>query len=199
MKQKQYDLFSNRTTGHRAFVSSRVSHGGAPAKGRRKIARPLDRRKPLHVVLKSSVAKGRLSLLSSRHRLVVEKTLRERAVQFGVKIHSFQNMGNHLHVLISFTNRELVQNFLRTVTALIARAVTGAKKGKPFGKRFWDGLAFTRVISGFKDFQSTEAYLHKNEVERVVGKEGRAALEDFEERRRSLRRKIRRKFQCQVL
>jgi hypothetical protein len=41
-------------------------------------------------------------------------------------------MSNHIHIVATFQNRVALQNFLRTSTALIARAMTGARKGRPF-------------------------------------------------------------------
>jgi REP element-mobilizing transposase RayT len=144
----------------------RISHGGDLRAGKRKISRPLDRKKPVHVVLKSSLAKGRLSFLSVKNRLIVDSIVRKSAHRFGVTIKSFENMGNHIHLVLSFKEREGFQNFLRAVASLIARSVTGAKKGKPFGRKFWDSLAFTRVITGFRDFKSIMHYMFKNALER---------------------------------
>ncbi len=48
--------------------------------------------------------------------------------------------------MIQSEQRESHQNYLRTLAGLLARAVTGAKKGSRKG-RFWDGLAWSRVVS----------------------------------------------------
>ena len=141
----------------------------------------------MHLTLKSSAAKGNLSLLSVKNRLFVEKTIRERAQQFGVSIQRLENMGNHVHAILKFKRREDFQNFLRTITALIARFVTGAKRGRPFGKKFWDALAFTRVVTSFRDLMKLDNYLNKNAVERFAGKTGREAIEESEARFRKER------------
>ena len=182
MQIRQTDFFAK----DREQAPHRVSHGGDLRQGRRKICRPLDHKKPLHLVLKSSFATGRLSFLTAKNRLFVEATLRAQASRKGLTIHSFQNVGNHLHLIIRFSKRLAFQNFLRTVTALIARFVTGARRGKPFGKRFWDELAFTRVLTGFKDFRAMQNYLIKNEVERKLGAEMREAVEVIEAKRRKM-------------
>jgi REP element-mobilizing transposase RayT len=129
-------------------------------------------------VLKASCAKGKLSLLT--HKLIVKKIITERARQFRVTLHYGENMGNHLHVVATFARREDFQNFLRTVTALIARAVTDARKGKPFGQRFWDQLAYTRAITGRRDARGVQNYLQKNQIERDYGVLGRQAVEERE-------------------
>ena len=169
---RQDDLFQN----DKKLAPRRITHGGSRAHGR--ATRPLDRKRSVHLVLKSSSAKGKMSLLT--HKLKVKKILDDRAKQFHVKIHKQENMGNHIHVVASFARREGFQHFLRTVTALIAREVTGARKGRPFGRRFWDELAFTRVVMGWRDYRSVTNYLKKNEIEREHGALGRRAVEEYE-------------------
>src|SRR5262249_50944354 len=122
---------------------------------------------------------GRLSLLGAKNRVEVERILQDRAKQFKIKVHSRVNVGNHLHIVASFPNSELFKNFLRTVTCLIARVVTGAKKGKPFGKRFWDHLAFTRVVNGSRDFFGLMKYLERNRIEAENGRLARRTVEEY--------------------
>ena len=187
MRAKQRDFFEK----DRAVGPRRVAHGGSLAIGKRKVARPIDTKKPIHLVLKSSHAKSKLSMLSFGNRLNIEKILRTRAAEFGVVIQGYENMGNHLHVIAKFKSRAMFQNFLRIVTGLIARHVTGAKRGKPFGKRFFDQLAFTRVVNGLKDFRGLKVYLEKNEIERDVHPRARADFENAERDERLARRKRR--------
>ncbi|RYZ66339.1 MAG: hypothetical protein EOP05_19285 [Proteobacteria bacterium] len=173
MRAKQADFFEkNREVGPR-----RSQHGGSISRGKRKVSRPLDTRKPVHLVLKSSSARLKMSFLAFKNKVAVQKIVRERAKQFGVAIHGFELMSDHVHLVASFESRAMFQSFLRTITGLIARHVTGAKKGKPFGKRFFDGLAFTRVVQGLKDMRGLKIYLFKNEVERDVHPMARADLE----------------------
>lgn len=143
------------------FKPSPKAHGGDLNKKKRKGRRPLDPKRPLHVVMRSSKARKRLSLLRYHH--MIDKILRNNAEQFRVSIYSWANSGNHLHILIRGKTRGEIQNFLRTVPALIARLVTGAKKGRPFKERFWDQLVFTRVLNSWKrEFKSVLAYIEWN-------------------------------------
>jgi len=185
MKPKQLDFFSKE----REHAPNRRSHGGGDARGLRKVARPLDTRQPIHIVLKSSHARGRLSFLGTKNRLLVEKTVRQWARRFHVKIHGLENVGTHIHVIASFPKRECFGHFLRTVTALIAREITGARKGRPFGKRFWDDLAFTRVITGWRDLRGMKNYLFKNALERDLGALSRKTVEDYERAEREAKRR----------
>ena len=166
----QKSFFKNKSE----FSKSRISHGGGSV-GRRKVFRPLDRKKPLHIVLKSSHAKGRMSLLS--RKLEVRELVEKKAAKYQIKIHGFENMGNHLHLMVSFKSRKGIQDFMRVISGLIARVVTGAQKGKAFGKRFWDHLAFTRIVMGRRDFAKMTHYLAKNEVERTNGTAIRKGVE----------------------
>jgi REP element-mobilizing transposase RayT len=149
---------------------------------------------------------------------VVKRILTERARQFGVVVHHYENMGNHLHLVVSFAKREGFRNFLRTVTAIIAREVTGARKGQPFVAknvginfgtdfvtnsgpnvvsnaatakrvRFWDGLAVTRVITGLRDLRGIKNYLEKNALEREIGPLSRYTVEQYEAAERKARRR----------
>lgn len=190
LRAKQLDFFEkNREIGPRRLV-----HGGLTSAGKRKVARPLDAKKSVHLVLKSSHAKGCMSFLAYRNRLVIEQMIRERAAQFCVVIQGFENMGNHCHLVVRFKTRALFQKFLKTVTGLIARHVTRARRGRPFGQRFFDQLAFTRIVQGIRDFRGLIGYFFKNEVEREVGPQARAALE-AEQTERARRN---RKSKCQA-
>jgi len=182
---KQKDLFGS-TSDYRA---NRISHGGELSKGRRKMIRPLDRNKPLHVIFKSSLAKGQYSFLNVNHRLKIESLIQGLAKRFGIKIHRMENVGNHIHLVLSFAKRIGMQSFLRSVPALIARLVTGARRAKAFGKKFWDHLVFTRVVTGRRDFQSLMNYMQKNQIERESGPLNRKAVEFYEEVQRKAKRR----------
>lgn len=122
------------------------AHGGGSLKGARKERRPLSENKLTHVVLSSSEAKGRLAFSTPANRKAIADILNDRSDQFGVTVESVEARAGRLHIVLTFKNRLKFQGFLRTITALIARRVTGAKKGNPFGRKFWDHIAFTRSI-----------------------------------------------------
>lgn len=146
------------------------THGGVSLKKRRKIKRPLAPNVPTHLVLKSRKARGELSFI--KNKKIVEDLLKQKSRKFFVEVLDFVNMGNHLHLKVRFKDPKKFQQFLKSFTALLARKITGAKKGKKFGK-FWDGLAFTRVItSKFEEMQLT-GYFECNHIEREVGQKQR--------------------------
>jgi hypothetical protein len=78
---------------------------------------------------------------------------------------------------------------MKVTTGLIARFMTKAQRGKPFGQRFWDGLAFTRIVKGARDESGVRNYLAKNRTEREEGSHMRKALEFHEAVEREARKR----------
>ena len=147
------------------FVKA-MSFGGSKLKKRRKIARPLIPGAIHHVVLKSCKAIGSLSFY--KNKTLTAELLKDRSRKYFVEIIQWVNMGNHLHLKVRFKNRQNFQNFLRTFTAILARKITGAHRSKSFG-RFWDGLAFTRIITTKFEELGLKAYFEANHRQRELG------------------------------
>lgn len=150
----------------------RNTHGGVSLRRRRKVRRPLVPGRVTHVVFKSSKAKGDLSFY--KNKALVNSLLRERARKFFVDVVDFVNMGNHLHLKVRFKDEARFQNFLRTFAALLARRITGAKKGIRFG-RFWDGLVYTRVLFSKIEELGLQGYFEGNHRQRELGYSERVA------------------------
>jgi hypothetical protein len=165
MRSTQTNLFEYFGDAPSKTRYGRTTHGGLQTKRVRKNERPLSTKKSIHLVLKSKEAKGTLSFLHFKNKNVVEKIIREKARKFGIKIQDFANVGNHLHLKIKISSRENFQKFLKAITTLIARKVTGAKKGKPFGRPFWEGLAFTRIITSSLQELNLKGYIQANRLE----------------------------------
>lgn len=158
----QLDLIPKNKT--KAFES--LSHGGVKTKSKRKTKRPLLTNKITHVVLKSSKAKGDFSFY--KNKKIVLSILKERSKKYFIEILDLVIMENHLHLKVRFKNKDYFRNFLRTYTALLARKITKAKKGKVFG-RFWDGLVFTRVLTSAYEILGLKGYFQANRIERENG------------------------------
>jgi hypothetical protein len=144
----------------------RHTHGGVNLKKRRKIKRPLQAGRITHVVFKSSKAKGSLSFYA--HKGLVKMLLKQRAQKFFVEVLDSVNMGNHLHLKVRFKDEIRFKNFLRTFAALLARKITGAKKGQRFGK-FWDGLVYTRILFSKLEELGLRGYFEGNHRQRELG------------------------------
>lgn len=139
--------------------SSSTSHGGEKGLGKRKEKRPIRTKSPMHICLKSNVAQGKLSLFF--HRKFIENLFQNLGKKFQVQVIDYANVGNHLHLIMRSQSRDGFKNFLRTFSALTARRVTGARKGRPFGK-FWSHLAWSRVLTYGRTLEIALGYLQKN-------------------------------------
>jgi REP element-mobilizing transposase RayT len=146
------------------------THGGMKLKKRRKVARPLVAGAVTHLVLTSSKAKGEFSFY--RHKKVVEHLLRDRARLYFIEIIDFVNMGNHLHIKVRFKDTVRFKNFLRAFCGLLPRKLTHAHRGTRFG-RFWDGLAYTRVLLTKLEEFGLRAYFEGNRREKDLGPQAR--------------------------
>ena len=149
------------------------THGGVSLKKRRKTARPLIPGLITHVVFKSSKAKGGLSFY--KHKRLVTKLLNEKKKKFFIEILDWVNMGNHLHLKVRFKDRTRFAQFLKSFTALLARQITGAKRGNKFGK-FWDGLVYTRVLLTKLEEYGLRGYFEANHRQREYGYTERATF-----------------------
>ncbi len=144
------------------WKNQKKNHGGQESKGKRKGARPIATKRPMHVTLKSTRARGHWNML--RHASGVENAIHETARRFQVRILRFQNVGNHLHLGLQASTRENFQNFLRVVTQKIMFLITKARKGSPQG-RFWRHLAFSRVVEWGPDWRNVKNYFERNRLE----------------------------------
>ena len=150
-------------------------HGGDLNLGRRKEMRPLDRKKVIHVTMRAGKARGPLSFRTRRNFVFIADTVRSKAEKFGVKVQSWANVGNHLHLQVRMRSRKEFGQFLKAMTGTIARHVTGARRGKKFGK-FWDGLVHTRVLTSKREELSLSRYILLNQVEGEYGTWARQKL-----------------------
>ena len=100
-------------------------------------------------------------MLHPRHCKRVESLVHTAARRFGIRVYRYANVGNHLHLLVQTRKSRDFQNFLRFLTGAVAFAVSGARKGNPIG-RFWEKLAYTRIVSWGREFETVTAYFIKN-------------------------------------
>lgn len=176
---QQQSFFDYHKTHSTKRKYGRTTHGGTNTKGHRKEQRPLANRKWHHLTLKSSKAKGTWSFLLPKNQALVNEILLEKAKRWGVELRDTVNMGNHLHMKCKFSNKKNFQNFLRVITCLIARKITGAHRGNKLSSGFWQGLAFTRVLkTSIEEFQ-LRGYFKAN---RIQAKNGTKAREEYLEK-----------------
>lgn len=131
--------------------------------------RPLATKHSMHLVLRSSKAKGEQSFRHSKNRNHIERITTKFAKKYGVRILSLANVGNHLHYHIQLTQRLTYKPFIRALTSAIAMAVTGTSRWRPLKKTrrdcFWDYRPFTRIVFGLKAFLALRDYVEVNQLE----------------------------------
>jgi hypothetical protein len=155
---------------------TRCQHGGAIRQRRRKLARPVSTRRPMHLTLSSQRARGPWSL--RRHERAVAEVLRASARRHNVRVYEFANVGSHLHLLVRARRREDFQAFLRSFAGLVARRVTGSRRGRPLeGGPFWSALAWSRLVAWGRDYMGVRHYIFRNRIEATDGSAVRRALE----------------------
>jgi REP element-mobilizing transposase RayT len=155
---------SSRKTQLCFLPSVQLNHGGTTRAGKRKIARPIDPKRPMHVSLKSTQARGALSLLHPKNSKRIKTETTRLASHYEIRIYQFANSGNHFHLLLSGRTRKAIQSFMKALSSRIAQLVTGARKGSAFG-RFWDSTFFSRVVNWGRDFTGMRFYVLKNQLE----------------------------------
>ena len=173
MRAAQLQLFTQ------AQNRSRREHGGSIRQGQRKLARPLATKRPLHLVLRSLRATKSWSFLHRANRARVHALVIDTAARYGIRLYRFENVGNHLHLVVQGRTRKGIRAFLRVLPQRLMFAVTGARKGSPVG-RFFDGILYSRVVSWGREFKILDSYLWKNALEalgldRTIVAEWRAA------------------------
>ncbi len=165
MKRAQLKLFRQ----HKLFF------GGSRLKGNPSRARPFSKKCVCHIVLKSRHAVGDKSFLSRRNKNFVEGIIKNSSKRFYVTVRRFTNVGNHLHIVLQSPTADAQRNFLRTISALIARRVTNSHRGSPMKvEKFWDARPFSRLVPWGKAYQAILNYLSLNSLEAIGFSKGEA-------------------------
>jgi hypothetical protein len=149
------------------FKKTSRAYGGELMKRRkgRLHGRPLDTKNTMHLVLRSSKARGVWSFRAGGNQRKIEAITSRFALKFGVLILQLANVGNHLHFQLRLTNRGGYRPFIRALTSAIMMAVTGASRWNPLGIKFWDYRPFTRVVVGLRGFLKLRDYVKINQWE----------------------------------
>jgi REP element-mobilizing transposase RayT len=152
------------------FKKTKNQFGGSLILGKRKTARVLDTRKPIHFVLKSQKS---IQLHSNRRQL--RQLLFRFAKKFGVRIYSESVQKDHWHFCIKITHRILYRSFIRALTGTIGarerlrRSFTSEARSGPialkFGKGLWIQRPFSRIVTWGRDFLNVLDYILLNECE----------------------------------
>lgn len=142
------------------------SYGGTLRKKRKgRGARPISKKDSMHLILKSSKAKGDWSFKRKENAQKIKTILDKFAKKYGVGINSVANVGNHLHIHMKLASRGTYKPFIRAVTSAIAIAITGVSRWKKIDIKFWDHRPFTRVVQSWRAVLTMNDYMMINQLE----------------------------------
>ncbi|OFZ10860.1 MAG: hypothetical protein A2Z20_03905 [Bdellovibrionales bacterium RBG_16_40_8] len=148
--------------------------------------RTVSTRYSMHLVLRSSQARGVWSLVRPKNRDMISRVLTKHARRTQAKILGIGNAGNHLHLRVQFMSRELYLHFIRAVAGEIAlhikrianissgtHANTNNNHGddtllnqSTFQKRnFWDHRPFSSIVATMKYAARLADYIVINNIE----------------------------------
>ncbi len=127
--------------------------------------RPLSSKESMHLVLRSSLAKGLWSFRHPKNFSKVTRFITNFSDKKGIRIIRAANVGNHLHFQIRIPNRTLYKAWIRGLTSGLAMLVAGRDELKALGRGFWDYRPFTRVIRGLRALLNLRDYIYINQYE----------------------------------
>lgn len=176
-KAKQIQLFKTDLR----FFGGRLLHG------KRRSARPLSSKESIHVVMRSSWAKGTNSFLHTRNKNEILRLIKIISKQYFIKIYQTALVGNHLHLVINISHRRNYKTFARVLSSRIASHVMrqqsfkvfkrslqnqewgdphpGAPETQGISQQFWQFRPWTRVLYWGRDFKKCCKYLVQNTLE----------------------------------
>lgn len=164
--------FKKRQTHFKAReLEQKLEFGGSlMTKARNRHARPISTKHSMHVVLKSSKAIGTTSFGYRATPIIIKALLDRHCAKYAVKLISYSNNFNHLHIHLKFASRAMYLKFIRSITAAIATAVTGAAKSRELknligATKFFDYRPFTRVVTTWNAYKTLENYVRLNQLE----------------------------------
>ncbi len=145
-------------------------HGGEHSRRAQfRVKRPLSTRDSMHIVIKSSLAKGKHSFRGENLKTVNQLVTRV-SHHYGVKIQRYANSGNHLHLIVHCRNRTMLERWMKILPQRLMFLVTKLTKNtslfKLIGrKNFFDYRPFSRILVGRRSFRYCANYVEKNILE----------------------------------
>jgi hypothetical protein len=141
--------------------------GGTRLRGNAREERPISAKRPMHLVMKSSLAKGELSFLRACRAKRIESLVFRMGREHKVKVYRFANSGNHLHILVLPSSRKAFNRYIRALSGVIARVTLNVQRGNGLRLKFWDARPFTRIVEWGRAFKSVCNYILKNTLEAI--------------------------------
>ncbi len=145
------------------WIKKQTTYGGSF--DYRKVERPFDSKKLVHVVFKANLGKG---IYFTKSQKSVGNLIRTVADKYQVNIKEQAINKDHIHLLVWTNQRESFLKFLRLFSAEMGRKYKEIFKKFNFkkAKNLWVARPFTRLVSwGKRSAQNVVKYLHKNTQE----------------------------------
>lgn len=160
-------IIKPRSAKYGIHFSAYGGHYRNTRKGRSR-PRPISSRHSMHLVLRSTRARGDLSFWRAHNSRRIDSILAKFSKSHGVRIIAKANVGNHLHLHIRLLRISGYKRFIRAVTGSIAMAVSGRSRWNSASEpkqKFWDLRPFTRIVIGRRDFSNVKNYIRINQLE----------------------------------
>ncbi len=145
------------------------AHGGELRRrrsGRR--SRPISTRFSMHLVLRSTLAKGLWSFVRGKNRDLILHLTAKHATKSGVEVLSSGNAGNHLHLHVRVGSRRQYNHFVRALAGDIAlqlRKIIGRDGARLPDINFWDRRPFSTIVGTLRYVATLTDYLKVNQLE----------------------------------
>ena len=161
-------LFLLQTSGMRfPKLRDSTAFGGSLLKGNPRGRRPMIPKVPLHLVFRSKLARGTRSLLAPQRARRIEDLVFRLGRSLDVRVLSYANAGNHLHLLVQPKTRDALHAFTRAFSGIVARLTLGAERGAGKKVRLWDARPWTRIVFRVRDCQVVARYIERNVLEAI--------------------------------
>ena len=134
--------------------------GGATLVGKRKTARPLSDKKPIHLILRSDSVKVFNPTNKRLKRLIYNLT-----EKYSIKIYDLALNHNHIHFVMKLKNKEFYKFFIRELTSKMATAI---RKKFPDVKTILSLRPYSRILEWGRDFETAIDYVILN-IEESMG------------------------------
>ena len=152
--------------GEKIHYKFKDQHGGELRKKRRgRKARPLSTKDPIHLVFKADRTKLKKGFRSPLGFHICNSVIKKYAKRFFVKIDQLSVNGDHIHLIVRLSKRSFGQYFFRVVAGQIAQQFKNNAFWVTDTPSPWKHRPFTRVIRGWKAYNTARNYVILNEKE----------------------------------
>ena len=168
---KQLSIQLTNSNHQKVFRKQLIFGGSLLNNSHAKTKRPISHKHAIHVVIRSTLAKGKRSFLYKNNRKIINDIVGRNAKRLSITILDMANVGNHIHLMIKIKAGNVTQaklcfnKFIRGITGLIARVALKVERGKALGIKFWDQRPFTRIVESWAGLKILKNYIYKNKIE----------------------------------